>query len=251
MKKILGVIVVVACGVLFAEKAFAPPLSFGRCGDRVLQKGEQCDDGNRRSGDSCSSECKREGAPTASCPTCPVCRECPACPAQESCPSGGRTTPVYLGAELFVDQICFTMARDPGGRIPVIAVEYIIRNTDVFGRSVGSPIPGGLEICSRLEKGSSRYRECQTTPPYFMGQDVRIGVSPGLERLTITLDSENVFGEINEVNNVIRCTSFDIVETTSEAGSGPGCLHLGNPSLDYITGPGYEGPCPLMRAPDR
>jgi cysteine-rich repeat protein len=44
----------------------APGCKFGpRCGDAKLQKayGEECDDGNTRNGDSCTSVCKKPNGP--------------------------------------------------------------------------------------------------------------------------------------------------------------------------------------------
>ena len=38
-----------------------PELKLHRCGDRVMDTGEQCDDGNTKSGDGCSSQCRSEG----------------------------------------------------------------------------------------------------------------------------------------------------------------------------------------------
>ena len=61
-----------------------------RCGDGVLQNGEECDDGNRVSGDSCSANCDIEVSclPPTSCDSCcpapPACNSC--CPAQRVCP---------------------------------------------------------------------------------------------------------------------------------------------------------------------
>ncbi len=39
-----------------------------KCGDRRLDDGEECDDGNTKDGDGCSASCKSEGASAGSCP---------------------------------------------------------------------------------------------------------------------------------------------------------------------------------------
>ncbi len=40
------------------------------CGNDVLDPGEECDDGNRVDGDSCSHDCRIEGVVVSSRPTC-------------------------------------------------------------------------------------------------------------------------------------------------------------------------------------
>lgn len=77
--------------------------NLGRCGDAIVQAGEQCDDGNTANGDGCSGTClteivlpppatcgngKCEQGERALCPTCTsdsLCKPCTPCP--EDCPA--------------------------------------------------------------------------------------------------------------------------------------------------------------------
>ena len=64
------------------------------CGNRVQERGEECDDGNRRSGDGCSNNCRLEEGyqcPTAGRP-CKAASLCgnKATEAGEECDDGNR-----------------------------------------------------------------------------------------------------------------------------------------------------------------
>jgi cysteine-rich repeat protein len=58
-----------------------------RCGNRLLEEGEECDDGNTQDGDCCSHDCKIEPADTVCRPSAGPCDLPETCGGSASCPS--------------------------------------------------------------------------------------------------------------------------------------------------------------------
>lgn len=64
------------------------------CGDGILDPGEECDDGNREDGDSCSATCRiTNHAPVAVCQSPTVCTDAGVCHAQLTGLGAGSTDP--------------------------------------------------------------------------------------------------------------------------------------------------------------
>ncbi|MCF7844513.1 MAG: DUF4215 domain-containing protein [Kiritimatiellales bacterium] len=57
--------------------------SMPECGNKKVEEGEECDDGNKNNGDGCSSICKTESSDDSTCERCTTIS--PQCPSNKSC----------------------------------------------------------------------------------------------------------------------------------------------------------------------
>lgn len=64
---LIGALFVVACADASNDGGGGSGSNTGRCGDQIVQTGEDCDDGNTTSGDGCNAQCEEETITPAVC----------------------------------------------------------------------------------------------------------------------------------------------------------------------------------------